>query len=136
MQGESAMRQFHCSIIARKKRILLVETNKPKTHPQNLLNPKIGRDGSDISEIKYLCSEASALLSFGDREDFNKLALYTLRIDRNGKLAYSYPCESCQSLLARVDFKNIFFTDKNGNWTEYEKHANPAMGAKESQSPC
>jgi hypothetical protein len=42
--------------------------------------------------------------------------LVTFRIDRNDKVAMGKPCKHCQKLLKDVDFKEIFYSNEQGNF--------------------
>jgi deoxycytidylate deaminase len=109
----------HFSFIVYKKRIIAIGTNKPKTHPTNLINRKISvRTGEDFSDQKHVCSEFNAITKLKRLTNINtkKCTLVNLRYDRNQKLNLSCPCMSCKNLLRYFEFKNVFYSDAKGNF--------------------
>lgn len=109
----------HFSFILYKKRIIAIGTNKPKTHPTNLINRKVSvKTGEDFSDQKHICSEFSAITKLKNLTniDTKKCTLVNLRYDRNKKVNSSYPCMSCRSLLSYFEFKNIYCSDSTGNF--------------------
>lgn len=112
----------HFSYIIYKNRILICAKNTAKSHPISRRNPKIGRRGEKIIE-KNSCSEWNAvkkLIKMSGNIPFNKVELCVVRLDNNKKFAYSKPCGSCQKLIKEFcDFKNVFYTGKNGEILKY-----------------
>lgn len=109
----------HFSFIIHKKKIIAIGTNKAKTHPTNLLNRKVSvRTGEDFSDQKHTCSEFNAITKLKrlTNIDTRRCTLVNLRYDRNRKLALASPCMSCRSLLNYFQFKNVIFTDNDGNF--------------------
>lgn len=109
----------HFSFILYKKRIIAIGTNKPKTHPTNLINRKVSvRTGEDFSDQKHVCSEFNAIIKLKNLTNINtkKCILVNLRYDRNKQLNLSCPCMSCKNLLNYFEFKNVFYSDSKGNF--------------------
>ncbi len=109
----------HFSFILYKKRIIAIGTNKPKTHPTNLINRKVSvRTGEDFSDQKHVCSEFSAIIKLKSLTNINtkRCTLVNLRFDRNKKLNLSYPCMSCRNLLKYFEFKTVCYSDSNGEF--------------------
>ena len=110
----------HCSFFIYKSKIIKISRNARKTTPRNMLNPKISRDGIDISKDKFQCSEFVGLqfLKNTSNVPFSQLSVINTRIDRNGDFANSCPCNSCGSLLAflNIKSKNIYYTNNRGDF--------------------
>jgi hypothetical protein len=119
----SNKRCHHFSFILKRKKILAIGTNRKKTHPYNLKIPKISKEtGEDVSAQKYVCSELDAIRKLKRKTniDTKKCILINIRYDRNGNLAYSKPCMSCECLLEKNNFKKIVWTDAEGNYVNVE----------------
>lgn len=97
----------HAAAIVYKKRILAIGHNsKIKTHP---IEFKFQRHpGAD-----FLHAEKDAIIRamnrFGD-EILRECSLYVLRVLKNGEIAGSKPCESCQEFIKAVKIKNVYWT--------------------------
>jgi hypothetical protein len=120
---QKPIRCRHFSFIINKKKIIVIGTNRKKTHPTNLKNRKISaKTGEDFSEQKHICSEFNAIIKLKNLTniDTKKCTLVNLRYDRNKKIASASPCMSCKSLLKYFEFKNVFFTDSSGNYQTYK----------------
>jgi len=111
----------HFSFILFKNRIISIGQNSVKTHPINIRNSVVGRDGSDLRHIKTTCSELAALIKLKNTTNirYKKCVMVNVRIDRNKKINYSHPCAFCQSLLAYFNLKQVFFTNSFGKFEEY-----------------
>jgi hypothetical protein len=48
--------------------------------------------------------------------DHSRHTLVTFRIDRNDKVAMGKPCRHCQKLLNDVNFKEIYYSDEQGQF--------------------
>lgn len=118
---DSNLRCQHFSFVFFKSRLMVVGKNTKKTSPWNLVNPKAGTDGSDISGIRGQCSEWSAVnrLKRLTNVPFKKCTLFNVRIDRNQKVSMAKPCPSCGKLLSFAEFDNVFYTDYQGNLIQY-----------------
>lgn len=106
---EQERREFHVSVLFYKNRIVLITTNKTKTHPKNL-QFKYHQDSGLHSELRCVIK--------GGREDYSKYSIWVVRIDNNGeKAAMSKPCSCCQNLLNQVNMGEIYYSiseDKYG----------------------
>ena len=51
---------------------------------------------------------------FGDSIDWNKVHIYLYREYKNGELAPSIPCKSCERMLRDLGIKTIHCTTENG----------------------
>ncbi len=64
-------------------------------------------------------SELAAILRLRNRGyDYSRLRLINTRINSLGQIGYSRPCPKCQSWLMAFNFKQIYYTDWNGNFVE------------------
>lgn len=115
------LRSQHVSIIIYKNKIVSIAKNNKKTSPKNVLNPKYSRSGENISNIKGCCSEFRALNQLKNKTQipYNKITLINIRINRNMELCNSLLCDSCQSLIAFLGVKNVYYTDKQGTFAKY-----------------
>lgn len=101
------LRCRHFAFILDKKRIIAIGKNSKKSHP---INHKYGYfDGSGLH------AEACAVIKSGN-VDHSKHTLVTFRIDRNDKVAMGKPCSHCEKLLKDVEFKNIFYSNEEGEF--------------------
>ena len=109
----------HFSFILYKNRVISIGNNSKKTHPSNLKNRKTSlRTGEDFSDQKHICSEFSAINKLKNMTniDTKKCILVNLRYNRNGEIALSKPCMSCENLLKYFSFKRVIWTDNDGNY--------------------
>lgn len=115
---DSKKRCHHFSFIIHKGRIVSIGQNNRKTHPINLKNRKYSlKTGKDFSDEKHTCSEFNAILKLKKLTNINskKCSIVNIRIDRNNNIAFAKPCMSCDSLLRYFEFKNIYWSDADGN---------------------
>lgn len=101
------LRCRHFAFILNKSKIVSIGRNSKKSHP---INQKYGYfDGSGLH------AEACAIIKSGNT-DHSKHTLVTFRIDRNDKVAMGKPCRYCQKLLSDVNFKEIYYSDEQGQF--------------------
>lgn len=109
----------HFSFILYKGRLIATGTNRPKTHPLNLINRKVSKiTGDDYSDQKQTCSELNAILKLKrlTNIDTKKCTLINIRYDRNDNIALARPCMSCENLLRYHNFKNILWSINKGEY--------------------
>lgn len=106
-------RCYHIAFIFKKNRILSIGLNSKKTHP------KIKEYGYE--DFSRLHAELSACIRFG-QNDCKKYSIAVLRIDRNGKLNQSKPCDCCSNVIRQLKFKKVYFTNSKGEWELYENN--------------
>lgn len=119
LDNHNANRCRHFSFILYKNRIISIGNNSKKTHPLNLKNRKTSlRTGEDFSDQKHICSEFSAINKLKNMTniDTKKCVLVNIRYNRNGEIALSKPCMSCENLLKYFSFKRVIWTDNDGNY--------------------
>ena len=103
---------LHLSCIFYKGRIVSIGQNSKKTHPTNLRNPKINKDGVDISSFRGTCSELKTIKNIINTTNIpiSKSILVNIRINKNNKIRNSKPCSSCQKLLSYYQFSKIIYS--------------------------
>jgi deoxycytidylate deaminase len=109
----------HFTFILYKNRLIATGMNCSKTHPLNLLNRKVSKvTGEDYSEYKQTCSELNAILKLKrlTNIDTRKCTLVNIRYNRKDQIALAKPCMSCDSLLQYHGFKEIIWTNDNGEY--------------------
>ena len=112
---------FHVTFAFNKNHLLSTGLNKPMcSHPINLKYDYRDRDNKPRNSVIGLHSEMSALLRLG-REDCSDISFYVLRIDNNGKPNMSKPCGGCMSAFRQIGFKNIYYTNKRGEFERIPK---------------
>lgn len=110
-------RCFHYSFLFNKTKLLVIAENKDSTHPRNRFNLK----EFDIS-LKGVCSEMSLFLkakSKFNNLNWKKLTLINVRLNRNGEVSNSCPCNSCKSLINYLGLRNVYHSNESGGFTEY-----------------
>jgi deoxycytidylate deaminase len=114
---------FHVSFVLLKNRLVAVGVNSRKTHPINLKNPKIGKEGYNVSPYKYTCSELNAFVKLRNMTNvsFHRCTLVNFRVMRTGELGLACPCQSCKSLISYLNLKAVLYTDQDGNLVEYRE---------------
>ena len=113
-------RNLHLSFIVYKGRIISIGQNSKKTHPINLKNKKINKDGVDVTTSKGSCSELSAVQKLKNLTNIpvGKCQLINIRVNRQNEIRNSKPCSSCDSLLRFFRFSSVWFSNEKG---EFEK---------------
>ena len=102
-------------------KIISYGINCAKTHPTNLRNRKINKNGIDYSDRGYSCSELICLNRVKRKTniDFNKIILVNIRLDRNNTVRNSRPCKSCSGIINFLKPKRVYYTDDNGEFQIY-----------------
>ena len=111
-------KNLHLSFLIYKGRIISIGQNSKKTHPINLRNRKISKEGVDISTFKGVCSEWSAISKLKNLTNIpaHKCSLINIRINKNNDIRMSRPCCGCLSLLAFFDISNVFYSNEKGEF--------------------
>lgn len=100
-------RTKHFSFLVKKQRIIHVGWNDYDTsHP---LLYKLGYG------MKRMHSEIAAILPFRNNLDaLIGMDLVNTRVNTHGEIKISKPCSTCSIWVGTIGFKNIYFTDDNG----------------------
>ncbi len=111
-------KNFHLSFLIYKNRIISIGQNSKKTHPINLRNKKISREGIDISTFKGVCSEWSAISKLKNLTNIpaHKCSLINIRINKNNEIRMSRPCCSCIKLLSFFDISRVYYSNEKGEF--------------------
>ena len=111
-------RNLHLSFLIYKGRIISIGQNSKKTHPINLKNRKISKDGVDISSFRGICSEWSALRQLKNLTNIpaHKCSLINIRINKNNEIRNSKPCNSCAKLISFFSISDVSYTNENGEF--------------------
>ena len=99
----------HFTFIVRKNKILSIGWNSySKTHPVSV---KFG------SAYKFRHSEVHAVSKFpGEPSELSRCKLYNTRVNRHGEVCMSRPCKYCLPMLVGLNFREVMFTNTNGQW--------------------
>lgn len=108
---DETLKSSHIAFVVRKNKILKIGWNKSKTNPNSLKHPYVNKQGNKISV--YTHAELDVVLKMG-RDDLSDCEIVVLRIDGNGKLNNSKPCNGCAHLLRQVQIKNVYYSNMNG----------------------
>jgi len=117
------LRCRHFSFILDRNRIISIGMNSTKTHPMNLKYNYINKNKEKISDIVGTHSELNAVIKLGI-EDCSKLTLVNTRINRNNLLDHSAPCNGCSDMIKQLNFKNVYHTDSQANFIQYNINKN------------
>jgi deoxycytidylate deaminase len=112
----STGRCFHLTTIFKKNRLISIGINNyNKTHPKAL---KYRKKEVWSDYIPSIHSELSAILKLGE-ENCSDYSFFNVRIDKNGDLNNSHPCSGCSELLKQTKFKNFFYSNHKGTFSEF-----------------
>ena len=117
------LRCRHFSFILDRNRIISIGMNSTKTHPMNLKYNYINKNKEKISDIVGTHSELNAVIKLGI-EDCSRLTLVNTRINRNNLLDHSAPCNGCSDMIKQLNFKNVYHTDSQANFVQYNINKN------------
>lgn len=70
-----------------------------------------------------LCAELDVCLKFGlthkeSVADMSGLTLAVVRINKDGSVGMSKPCNGCQNLIKQCGFEKVLYTLNDGTWEE------------------
>lgn len=105
----------HFSFIFYKNKLLSIGFNNYKTHPLNLKFNYVNRQMNRISSFIGTHSEMKAFIKLRRKNCFG-LTLINTRINRNNKIDYSKPCKGCCDMIKKLGFKEVYFSNKNGDF--------------------
>lgn len=100
------LRTSHISFLVKSGKIIHIGWNKNRTHPINLNHPyHSGRVG--------LHAELDVCLKSG-KDDLSDYEMIVIRVDRNGKVCNSKPCNGCQSVIKQFGIRETWFSNNDG----------------------
>lgn len=111
-------KSFHITCIWDKNKLITVSQNSKKTHTLNIKNNVYQWDISKKSS----CSELRAILKTKKiitHPNWKKFFIINIRINKHNQLSMAKPCIFCDSMLKYFDCKNIWFTNKEGEFEKY-----------------
>lgn len=113
-------RSLHLSFIIYKGRIISIGQNNKKTHPINLRNRKINKEGVDISSFRGTCSEYSAVSKLKNLTNIptTKCQLINIRINKLNEVRMAQPCNSCLGLISYFGFQEVWFSNEKGEFKQ------------------
>ena len=101
------LRCSHIAFLIKKNKICHIGMNIGKTHPRVLKYNYKGGSNSNIHAELRVCIKSG-------KENLKEFTMVVLRVDRNGKLSNSKPCNGCTQLIRQFSVGEIWFSDKNG----------------------
>ena len=114
-------RCYHWTIVFKGSKLLAIGENKYKTSPRNLRNQT--PNGWEIQN-KKICSELAAFTKIRttyQNLNYRKVDVVNIRIDREGKIRNSMPCNFCQSLLGEyLGLRDLWHTNNDGEFELYK----------------
>lgn len=108
----------HFSFIFDRTRLVSFGRNSRKTHPRNLRFSYVNFLMEDISHMVGTHSELNAVLK-ADLHNFRNMTLVNIRINRNDRMDYSFPCSGCFEMISGLGFKDVFFSTKNEKFARH-----------------
>lgn len=97
----------HGAVLTRKNNVIGLGFNQYKTHPKS------------THGFHMIHAEFSAILNSG-LETFQNCELYVVRKRKNGTLANSKPCSSCEKMLRLLGIEKVYYsTDSSFHKEEY-----------------
>ena len=100
------IRTSHIAFLIKSNIIEKIGVNKKRTHPETKNHPY--HEG-----VVGIHAELDCLLKM-DKEDLSGYNMLVIRVDNNGKLNMSKPCQGCQSLLEQFNIKEVWYSDFKG----------------------
>lgn len=114
----------HFSFIFKNKRLLSIGMNNPKTHPLNLRYNYINKQKHKISDVVGTHSELRAVIKLG-LDNYRGYTIVNTRINRNGELDYSFPCNGCMEMIKELGFDKIVYTTKQRDFSSLQLGQRP-----------
>lgn len=110
-------RSFHVTFILHRRRIISIGINNfHKSHPKTAKFDYIKENS--VNYLPSLHSEMDAWLKLGE-EDCSRFSFVNIRINNNGNIDYSAPCNGCRSLMRQIGFKEFYYSNKDGNFNNF-----------------
>lgn len=109
---ENPSKNKHFSFIVLKNRIMSIGINSEVvTHPLAL---------EYEYDYPFQHSELSSIVRFPEKTTWlSKCTLINVRLNKSGIVMLSYPCLQCQILIRSFNFKQVYYTDKEGEFQQF-----------------
>jgi len=92
-----------CALIVKKRRVISVGYNNPKTHPMAL------------TKMQQLHAEMDAIVGC-TRESLRGAEMIVVRARRDKQTGKAKPCAACETLIRSVGLKRVYYTIDCPNW--------------------
>lgn len=104
---------FHFAFAYKKNKLLAIGQNNPeKTHTQAL---RLAQRFNINSKYPYLHAETDLISRlWGKHYIDNNLSMVVIRLNKNGKLRNSKPCDRCQKIINALDITDIIWSIDGG----------------------
>lgn len=99
--------------IMKKKRVLALGFNQPKTHPRQQYFNRL-RDEFNPVWKGFLHAEIDALRHVDNPDDLVGATIYVYREYHDGKLSMCRPCKACMAAIKKAGIKTIIYTSRDG----------------------
>lgn len=99
--------------IMKKKKVLALGVNQPKTHPRQQMFNKL-RDGFKPNWKGFLHAEMDALRHVDNPDDLIGSTIYVYREHHDGKFGMCRPCKACMAAIKKSGIKTIIYTSRDG----------------------
>ncbi len=102
----------HVAFLIKKNKIVKIGWNKNKTTPKNRWHPY-------VKKITGIHAELDVIIKQG-LEDLSSYKLVVIRVDKNGNVSNSCPCQGCKSVIDQFNVGEIWHSNSNGELVEME----------------
>lgn len=108
-------RAYHVTFICKKRKVVAIGFNDfHRRHPARKWGEYNPTKNIDAEYEPCLHSEISAIIKCG-QEDCSQYDFFNIRINNNGKIAPSKPCENCQRVLNQIGYNKVYYFDEEMN---------------------
>lgn len=99
----------HQAFILKKNKIISIGINNTKTHPGNIKFAYRFPDGQGTH------AELKACLK-GNKDSYKNHEMVVIRINNNGELDMSKPCDGCQRVIKSFKIDTVWYSNKKGEF--------------------
>lgn len=107
--GIKGHRCKHQAFIIKKNKIIAIGINSMKTHPANLKFAYRFPDGQGTHAEMKACLK-------GNKKSYKHHEMVVIRINNNGNVDMSKPCEGCQNVIKSYKIDTVWYSNKNGEF--------------------